>query len=177
MHRDDKEDCSQEVRRKIFDKLFRLKYAIRVAPAEEVLQIDCILFTEDLRYLIVASERSLEHSPNVNPDHMHRNNESVEPNPLFKLKDYSIYVVDMKHGVLRDTTTFKSDTISLPNNEGLYLYKDTLAVLSVQHQTISVFHMKDGIMVPFRTIGRFCCEEDDVMYSCEALNIYVAVIQ
>jgi de-etiolated-1 len=129
---------------------------------------ECSLFTEDLRYLIVGSATYLQDDLNSsnNPDHIYRNNESVEPNPRFMLEDYSIHIVDMKHGVLTDTKTFKSDKIFLSHNQGLYLYNKTLAVLSVQHQTISLFHVEDGEMVPTRTIGRFCYEDDELMYSC-----------
>lgn len=37
---------------------------------------------------------------------------------------------------------------------GLYLYKDILAVLSVQHQTIHIFQLADGLFINVRTIGR-----------------------
>ena len=38
---------------------------------------------------------------------------------------------------------------------GLYLYKDILAVLSVQHQTIHIFQILDGMFINVRTIGRY----------------------
>lgn len=57
------------------------------------------------------------------------------------------------------------DKIFLSHNQGLYLYKDTLAVLSVQHQTIHVFHIIDGMFVDIRKIGRFCFEDDSFLLS------------
>lgn len=97
----------------------------------------------------------------------YRNNESVEPNPRFPLEDYSIHIVDIKHGVLSDSKSFKTDKIFLSHNQGLYLYNNTLAVLSVQHQTITIFHVENGQFWPIRTLGRFCYEDDELLYSGE----------
>lgn len=35
------------------------------------------------------------------------------------------------------------------------MYKDILAVLSVQHQTIHIFQILDGMFINVRTIGRY----------------------
>lgn len=48
---------------------------------------------------------------------------------------------------------------------GLYLYNDILAVLSVQHQTIHIFQILDGMFINVRTIGRFCLEDDAYLIS------------
>lgn len=57
------------------------------------------------------------------------------------------------------------DKIFLSHNQGLYLYRDTLAVLSVQHQNIHIFQILDGMFVDVRKIGRFCFEDDSYFYS------------
>lgn len=72
---------------------------------------------------------------------MYRNNESVTPNPRSPLEDYTLHVVDMEMGRLCDSRTFRHDKIYLSHNQGLYLYRHTLAVLSVQHQTIYIFQV------------------------------------
>lgn len=71
----------------------------------------------------------------------------------------------MHLGKLCDTRQFKVDKIFLSHNQGLYLYKDTLAVLSVQHQTIHIFQILDGMFVDVRKIGRFCYEDDAYFYN------------
>ena len=71
---------------------------------------------------------------------MYRNNESVSPNPRNPLEDYTLYIVDIQEGRLCDKINFKTDKIFLSHNQGLYLNKDALAVLSVQHQTVHIFH-------------------------------------
>lgn len=58
--------------------------------------------------------------------------------------------------------TMKTDKIFFSHNQGLYLYEDTLAVLSVQHQTIHIFRITgDGYFVDVRSIGRFCFDDDE----------------
>lgn len=58
-------------------------------------------------------------------------------------------------GRLCDTKQFKVDKIFLSHNQGLYLYRDTLAVLSVQQQTIHIFRITDdGVFTNVRSIGR-----------------------
>ena len=72
---------------------------------------------------------------------MYRNNESVTPNPRSPLEDYSLHIIDLHTGRLCDTRAFKCDKIILSHNQGLYLYRNILAVLSVQQQTIHVFQV------------------------------------
>ena len=78
----------------------------------------------------------------------------MTPNPRSPLEDYSIHLVDIQNGRLCDTRNFKIDKIYLSQNQGLYLYKDILSVLSVQHQTIHIFQLLDGMFINVRTIGR-----------------------
>lgn len=72
---------------------------------------------------------------------VYRNNESVTPNPRSPLEDYSLHIIDLHTGRLSDTRSFKCDKIILSHNQGLYLYRNILAVLSVQQQTIHVFQV------------------------------------
>lgn len=81
------------------------------------------------------------------------------------LEDYTLHLVDLQQGKLCDTRRFKVDKIFLSHNQGLYLYKDTLAVLSVQHQTIHIYQILDGMFVDVRKIGRFCFEDDSYLYN------------
>lgn len=172
---EDKDNYSQEIRKKIFQAFFKLKFRVRVAPQGEDLNRECSLFTEDFRYLVVGSA-TYAHDDYAQPSHneIYRTNESVEPNERFPLEDYTIHIIDLKHGVLTDSKSFKADRIFLSHNQGLYLFNNTLAVLSVQHQTISIFHVDNGQFWPVRTIGRFCYEDDELLYSGNYL-IYLLV--
>lgn len=85
---------------------------------------------------------------------MYRNNESVTPNPRSPLEDYSLHIIDLHTGRLCDTRSFKCDKIILSHNQGLYLYRNILAVLSVQQQTIHVFQVNSVLMLIIKKITK-----------------------
>lgn len=71
----------------------------------------------------------------------------------------------MHNGCVSDQITFKSDKIFLSHNQGIYLYNNLLAVLSVQHQTIYLYEIFDNTFLKILKIGRFCSEEDYSLYN------------
>lgn len=162
-HKNDPE--SDHIRNQVFERFFRSKWTVNVAQSGEQLNRECSLFTDDGRYVIVGSAAYIPEDLRPHFYEIYSNNESVTPNPRSPLEDYSLHIVDLQHGRLCDTRQFKVDKIFLSHNQGLYLYRDTLAVLSVQHQTIYVFQIIDGTFVDVRTIGRFCYEDDSFLLS------------
>ena len=155
----------EDVQSDLFSRFFRLRISVPVASGGENLNRECSLFTDDGHYVIVGS--SVTVSEDAYPDMygIFRNNESVSPNVRFPLEDYSLYIVDMRGGSVTDCRTFKCDKIFLSHNQGLSLCNSTLAVLSVQHQTIYLFQVCSGMFLPTREIGRFCYPDDDMMFS------------
>lgn len=81
------------------------------------------------------------------------------------LEDYSLCMVDIRSGQVTDQINFKNDKIVLSHNQGLYLYKNMLAILSVQHQTIYLYDIFDGHFLNTMKIGRFCNEEEVGLYN------------
>ncbi|XP_064120339.1 DET1 homolog [Macrobrachium nipponense] len=157
----DNDAKSHEIRKNIFDRFFKLKHTVNVATNGEQLNRECSLFTDDGRYVIVGSA-SPEDNNIIDHFDLYRNNESVTPNPRSPLEDYTLHIIDMEMGQLCDYRTFKHDKIFLSHNQGLYLYGQTLSVLSVQHQTIHIFQITpNGTFLDVRTIGRICYEDDD----------------
>nr|CAG4649988.1 EOG090X028J [Sida crystallina] len=155
---------ASDMRSRIFYRFFRLLHTISVAPSGEQLNRECSLFTDNGRFVIVGSACYVPDEPQTNFFEIFRNNESVSPHPRSPLEDCSLHVIDIVNGRLVDTRTMKTDKIFLSHNQGLYLYQDTLAVLSVQHQTIHVFRItNDGYFVDVRCIGRFCYDDDELL--------------
>ncbi|XP_014786466.1 DET1 homolog [Octopus bimaculoides] len=147
---------------KLFERFFTQKQVTVVATNGEHLNRECSLFTDDGKYVIVGSAIFVPEDPYPFFFDVYRNNESVPPNPRCPLEDYCLHIVELETGLLCDTRQFKCDKIFLSHNQGLYLYKNTLAVLSVQHQTIHIFQItKDGHFVDVRSIGRFCFDDDE----------------
>lgn len=153
------------LRNNIFNRLFRLKHTISVAEGSKQLNRECSLFTEDGRYVIVGSAAYIPEDIRPHFYEIYTNNEGITPSPRLPLEDISLYLIDLEAGKLRDTLNFKVDKIYLAHNQGLYLYKDRLSVLSVQHQSIHIFVVVDGLFVNTRVIGRFCYERDSLITS------------
>lgn len=148
---------------KLFERFFCLKHVTSVASNGEHLNRECSLFTDDGKFVIVGSAVYIPDEPHPYFFDMYRNNESVSPNGRSPLEDYTLHLVEMETGQLCDSRRFKCDKIFLSHNQGLYLYKDTLAVLSVQQQTIHIFQVsQNGSFIDVRTIGRFCYDDDQL---------------
>eukprot|EP00066_Takifugu_rubripes_P010189 XP_003977798.1 PREDICTED: DET1 homolog [Takifugu rubripes] len=155
------DQCSLNIRGRLFERFFSLHHVTNVASNGEHLNRECSLFTDDCRYVIVGSAVYVPEEPPPYFFEVYRNNESVTPNPRSPLEDYSLHIIDLHTGRLSDTRSFKCDKIILSHNQGLYLYRNILAVLSVQQQTIHVFQITpEGTFLDVRTIGRFCYEDD-----------------
>ena len=153
-----------DLKSKAFSRYFTLKHTIPVTPAGEQLNRECSLFVGGGRFVIVGSACYIPEDPPPNFFDIFRNNESVSPHPRSPLEDCSLHIIDIINGRLCDTRTMKTDKIFLSHNQGLYLYEDTLAVLSVQHQTIHIFRITpDGYFVDVRSIGRFCFDDDELL--------------
>lgn len=131
----------------------------------EQLNRECSLFTEEGRYVIICSAAYIPDELRPHFYEIYTNNEALTPNPRSPLEDYTLHLVDLHLGKLCDAKQFKVDKIFLSHNQGLYLYKDILAVLSVQHQLIHIFQILDGMFVEVRKIGRFCFEDDLFCFS------------
>lgn len=150
---------------------------------------ECSLFTNDNRYVIVgaASYIGEEHRPpfyelyttndHITPtmrygiDTVNSNKSHKQRNINFllyyrsPLEDYSIYMIDLVTGQVTNQINYKCDKIFLSHNQGIYLYNNLLAVLSVQHQTIYVYEIIDGMFYNVLKLGRFCSEEEQHLYS------------
>lgn len=158
------------IKNQIFQSMFKLKHAVSIETNGEQLNRECSLFTNDSRYVIVGSAAFIpDESPPVYFD-IYRNNESVSPSPRSPLEDYSLHLIDIVNGRLCDKRVFKTDKIFLSHNQGIYLHDNTLAVLSVQHQTIYIFQILNGQLIDVKTIGRFCYEDDEFLVSSASMR-------
>lgn len=160
---DDRE--TSYIRAKLFDVFFKRKHVTTVAVNGEHLNRECSLFTDDGKFVIVGSAMYIPEDPHPLFFDIYRNNESVSPNHRSPLEDYSLHMVELSSGRLCDSRHFKCDKIFLSHNQGLYLYRDILSVLSVQQQTIHIFQVSsEGTFLDVRSIGRFCYEDDELFY-------------
>lgn len=146
------------VRNQIFQRLFQLKYHIRVSPENETLIKSCSLFTKNGRHALVGSSRV--HLCSRRNSIFRPNNEFLNPVLLSPLEDYTLHLVDLNQGSVSDTISFKLDKIYFNYNFGVHLFNDTLTVLSIFHQTIYVYKIIHDRFTLIRRIGEFCYEDD-----------------
>ncbi|XP_014253639.1 DET1 homolog [Cimex lectularius] len=147
-----------------FEYLFKCKFCVPVAPRGQQLNRECSLFTQDGQHVIVGAAAFITDDNRPNFYDVYTNNEAVTPNPRSPLEDYSIHIVHIQSGKLCDSINFKTDKIYLSHNQGIYLYEETLAVLSVQHQTIHIYHVRKGRFVLMKKIGQFVYSQDNSMF-------------
>ncbi|XP_058825968.1 DET1 homolog [Topomyia yanbarensis] len=155
---------SYEIRSQIFDKLFKLRHVVNMENNEKQLNRECSLFTNDGRYVIIGAAVFI---PEENRPHfyeLYTNNEAIKPTASCPLEDYTLYIIDLHNGRISDSKDFKVDKIILSHNQGVYLYNDTLAILSIQHQTVYIYSIAEGTFIMERTIGRFCCPDESYLY-------------
>lgn len=151
------------VRKRIFERLFQLRYRIRVAPEGEQLNRECSLFTDNGYYAVVGSAAIIPDDIRPQFYEIYSNNEAVSPNPIFPLENYTIHLVNLNIGAVSHCLNFKADKIFLSHNQGIYLLNNTLAVLSVQHQIIHIYKIIRNRFCLLRKIGRFCYEDDHLL--------------
>ena len=83
----------------------------------------------------------------------------------------TLHVIDLERGMKTDELTFEKDYIWLTQNNGISMYEDTLAVLSVKNQTIHFLHIDSlGKLVKIRSIGEFIYEDDEYTLSLHAME-------
>lgn len=155
---------SEQLKMRLFDKFFKLRHLISAPDVHENLNRECSLFTEDCQYVIVGSSGFIQDDPYPPFYEIFRSNEDISPQVQFRMEDYTLHIVDMLGGFVTDSHQFKCDKIQLAHNQGLSLCGSKLAVLSVQHQTIHLFHISNGAFVPLHQIGRFCYPDDKFVY-------------
>lgn len=155
---------NNNVRRSAFEAFFSLEQTITLCSLGiEQLNRECSLFSDDGDFVIVGSA-SYSTRADFHPQmwELHQNNESVAPNPKLPLENYTLYSIDIAEGILADKVEFKVDKIFLAHNQGVYLFKNVLAVLSVQHQTIHIFKYYNGDFIPVMRVGRLVYPDDDL---------------
>jgi de-etiolated-1 len=136
--------------------------------SEKQLNRECSLFCNDGKSVIVGSAILISDDLRPHFYELYTNNEFISTTANCPLEDYTLYIIDMIDGRITDSIEFKNDKIILSHNQGLYLYNDTLAVLSIQHQTIHIYHIIEGTFMNIRSIGRFCCDEEQFLFSSTA---------
>ena len=140
-----------------FGHFFRLKYEKTLLNNEGILSKDFSLFTDDGRFVLVAAVAAVARFPHE---------ATTVPGALKclpTLETTTFLVVELATGVVRDRRVFKNDSISLAHQCGVHLYRNTLAVTSIQYQRVHLFQIKEnGALCEFQQIGNLCHQDDEL---------------
>lgn len=149
------------IQRFIFDTLLKPKRSIFINLASKQLSRECSLFTDDGDHVILGGSSIITEERRPSFYEIYITNDTIGD---IIPEDYVICLVNFKKGIVTDSITFNADKIHLSNNHGIYLHKSSFAVLSVLHQTIYTYEVVNGRFHPMHVIGRFCNEEDSLLY-------------
>ncbi|KAL5286223.1 DET1 family protein [Megaselia abdita] len=152
-----------KIHKNIFNTLFKQRQNIYVNFfSNKQLSRECSLFTADGDHVILGGSSIIPEDRRPSFYDIYLTNDTIaELNP----EDYVIVIVNFKKGEVTDTITFNADKIHLSNNHGIYLYKNSFAVLSILHQTIYTYEILNGQFTPVNVIGQFCNEDDRMLYN------------
>lgn len=106
-----------------FSKFFTLKYEKSLTTGNEIICKDFSLFTQDQKRMILASAVSSE-------------------SQHISLDDITFWILDIESGQILGSKTFLNDYIFLNNNSGVHLFKNYLAIASVEKQAIYICHIR-----------------------------------
>ncbi|KAI9355962.1 De-etiolated protein 1 Det1-domain-containing protein [Zopfochytrium polystomum] len=138
-----------------FKTFFEFAYEIPLTFGAEMLNKDFCLFTNDGKYVILASAVS-SFSP-VTRKYPH----SLDC--LKALDDITFWLINIECAFVCDKLVFSQDYIILNNHSGVQLRDDILAITSVQNQSIHFVHVNAaGRFVMGRTVGWHNSDDDEL---------------
>ncbi|KJH45649.1 GTP-binding domain protein [Dictyocaulus viviparus] len=123
------------------------------------LRTDCILFTDDGKYMIVATTAPA-------PDQLltlsvaYPNTEAL-PVTNYSLEIFTFFTINIEKGFIAHFVMYNFDRINLTHGVGLC--GPTMMVMSLQKQIIHVLHVsEEGVMIPLKDIGTSIWDDDSL---------------
>jgi len=143
----------------VFASMFTLIYETNLTSGSELLCKDFCLFTQDNRHIILASaiQSGAIRQERRFPDSL---------TCIDSLDDITFWVIDTSTGTVCEKKHFTQEYTYLTGHAGVHLYKDTLAILSIQNQSVYMLKItENGKLEDYRTIGYHNYEDDAAVLS------------
>ncbi|ETN69605.1 GTP-binding domain protein [Necator americanus] len=157
---------------RVVERLFTLESEVMMMMGSSrlesaLLRTDCMLFTDDGKYMVVATTApapdQLITIPMVYPNH------EALPLANYSLEIYTFFTIDLKKGSIAHFVMYNFDRINLTH--GVALCGSTMMIMSLQKQVIHMLHVDEhGAMIPLKDIGPSVWD-DDALYlfgDCQA---------
>ncbi|CAF0747864.1 unnamed protein product [Didymodactylos carnosus] len=156
----------ENLRESTFDQIFSVhcKIPIKQSSSQSGYTLNrnhiYCLFSRD-QYAIICSSKLVNEQQHPPYAQLVQTNEDLNPLSRFYFEHFLIYLIDYHNGYICQQLEFQYDRI------GLTLYDSTLAILSIQHQKIHLYHVDElnGKLIEILTIGKFTQPDEEFLYN------------
>ncbi len=153
----------EKIRDQAFNKIFDHHVTIQIRSSSMGYSLNrnhiYCLFSCD-QYAIVCASKLVNEQQHPPYNQLVQSNEDLNPLSRFYFEHFLIFLIDYSRGTICQQLEFQFDRI------GLTIYKSTLAILSIQHQKLHLYHIdeKNGKLIELLTVGKFAQTEEEFLY-------------
>ncbi|CAF4335849.1 unnamed protein product [Rotaria sp. Silwood2] len=153
----------EKLRDQAFNKIFEHHVTIQIRSSSIGYSLNrnhiYCLFSSD-QYAIICASKLVNEQQHPPYNQLVQSNEDLNPLSRFYFEHFLIFLIDYSRGVICQQLEFQFDRI------GLTIYKSTLAILSIQHQKLHLYHIdeKNGKLIELLTVGKFAQTKEEFLY-------------
>ncbi len=153
----------EKLRDQAFNKIFEHHVTIQIRSSSMGYSLNrnhiYCLFSSD-QYAIICASKLVNEQQHPPYNQLVQSNEDLNPLSRFYFEHFLIFLIDYSRGIICQQLEFQFDRI------GLTIYKSTLAILSIQHQKLHLYHIdeKNGKLIELLTVGKFAQTEEEFLY-------------
>lgn len=153
----------ENLRDRAFNKIFEHHATVQIRSSSVGYSLNrnhiYCLFARD-QYAIVCASKLVNEQQHPPYNQLVQSNEDLNPLSRFYFEHFLIFLIDYSRGVICQQIEFQFDRI------GLTIYGSTLAILSIQHQKLHLYHIdeKNGKLIELLTLGKFAQTEEEFLY-------------
>lgn len=153
----------EKLRDQAFNKIFDHHKTIQIRSSSMGYSLNrnhiYCLFSRD-QYAIICASKLVNEQQHPPYNQLVQSNEDLNPLSRFYFEHFLIFLIDYSRGTICQQLEFQFDRI------GLTIYQSTLAILSIQHQKLHLYHIDEqhGKLVELLTVGKFAQTEEEFLY-------------
>ncbi|CAF3924632.1 unnamed protein product [Rotaria sordida] len=153
----------EKLRDQAFNKIFEHHITIQIRSSSIGYSLNrnhiYCLFSSD-QYAIICASKLVNEQQHPPYNQLVQSNEDLNPLSRFYFEHFLIFLIDYSRGIICQQLEFQFDRI------GLTIYKSTLAILSIQHQKLHLYHIdeKNGKLIELLTVGKFAQTKEEFLY-------------
>lgn len=153
----------ENLRDRAFNQIFEHHFTVQIRSSSIGYSLNrnhiYCLFSRD-QYAIVCASKLVNEQQHPPYNQLVQSNEDLNPLSRFYFEHFLIFLIDYSRGIICQQLEFQFDRI------GLTIYQSTLAILSIQHQKLHLYHIdeKNGKLVELLTVGKFAQTQEEFLY-------------